>query len=264
VQPHQLKLYGKATRSQPREYFPWSTVTPQSQETLGALDLQSQRALYGSPVESAAQNELASTLRGDYLHGGPGFNRAFEAARNKITPMVQSQFEQAGRFGGGLAQEAETGALGDAFAGLYGQERQRQLAAQGFAPTISGLDYRNIGALSEVGAQREAFDREKLSAQIARHDFGQNEPFEHMMRQAQIIQGGFPGSTSTTQQPYYRNRLTGALGGGMAGLGAMGSLAASPLFGVGGVPGFAGLAGMGTFGAALPFMLGGAALGGIL
>lgn len=254
-------LYGDrgAQGLQEREFFPGSTVIPQSEETLGALDAQTQRATYGSPVEWAAQNQLGSTLSGDYLYGGPGFNAAFDAAQRRITPAVQGQFERAGRFGGGLAQEAETKALSDSFAGLYNQERQRQMGGLGFAPSISGLDYRNIGALSAVGQQREAFEREKLGEDIARHDFAQNEPYNRLQFQSGIIQGGFPGGQTTT--PYYQNRLAGGIGGAMTGLGAMGGLASM----TGGyVPGFAALAPYGMLGAAAPFALGGALLGGLM
>lgn len=286
-QPFLRRNYRDAMRLPLQQYYPGQTYADQSPETLQALDLQSQRAMSGSPLQFMGQGQLAGTLggqylgaqpgagylqpftqqnmdfagvpqlqdtaSGNYLYGGPGFNAAFDAARRQITPAVQGQFESAGRFGGGLAQEAETSALSDAFAGLYGQERQRQLAAAGqlsglgaqeraraqaaagqlsgqaadlygqerqrqvaglgFVPEMSGLDYRDISALSDVGRQREMFDQQRISDQLNRWQFAQQAPYDRLAAQTSVIQGGFPGSSSVTQQPVYGNRLAGALGG---------------------------------------------------
>lgn len=259
---------------QEQQYFPGSTVVPQSPETLQALDLQSQRALSGSPLQSMGNQQLGGTLQGQYLgaqpganylqdtaqgkylYGGEGFNNAFNAARNRITPMVQGAFESAGRFGGGLGQEAETGALADAFAGLYGQERgrqqmaqsqlsglaaiqfnaerQRQLASMGFIPQMAGMDFQNIGALSNVGQQREQFGAQQMADQVDRWNFAQQAPYNLLNAQAGIVQGMNPGGTTTTTQPYFQNRAAGALGGALAGASIANNLDFSGMFGGGG------------------------------
>lgn len=182
-----------------------STVVPFSNETNQALQMQAQRAQNGSPLVGAAQNSLQNTLNGNYLFGGPGFNAAFQAAANKINPMVSSQFSGAGRLHSGLADVARTQALGDAFAGLYGQERNNQMQAASMAPQLAQQDYADINALRDVGSQRE-----QLAQQYA------NEPYNRLQQYQQSIMGNY-GGTSTTTQPIYRNPLSGALGGAMAG-----------------------------------------------
>ncbi len=142
----------------PAPFYPGNTVVPFSPETNAAMDMQTNRAVNGSPIQSAGTSQLTDTLsgnylsqignlynnpvqnlvnssvvaptaRGDYLYGGDGFNAAYDAASRKIIPQVDSAFERSGRTGSGLAQTAKTQALADAFAGQYGQERQNQLAA---------------------------------------------------------------------------------------------------------------------------------------
>lgn len=218
-QPYLENLYAQAGALPEQQYYPESTVVPQSPETLQALQMQSDRAMAGSPVQTAGNQQLTGTLQGDYLYGGPGFDAAFNAARRNITPQVQGQFEKAGRFGGGLAQEAETSALADAFAGLYGQERNRQMMGLGYVPQMAALDYTDIGALGQVGAQREAFEGQKLADELNRWRFEQEAPYRQLQAQSDVIQGGFPGGTMTS--PYQgMNPLMGAVGGGMLGYSA--------------------------------------------
>jgi len=219
--PYLEWLYGQAQNLPQQQYFPGSTVVPQSPETLQALNLQSQRALSGSPVQTAGQNMLAGTLQGDYLYGGPGFNAAFDAAQRRITPAVQGQFEGAGRFGGGLAQEAETSALSDAFAGLYGQERNRQMQGLSQVPAMAALDYADIGALSNVGQQREAFAGQQLADQMNRWNFAQQSPYQQLEAQSNVIQAGYPGGTKSTENPYFNDVLGSLLGGALTGAGIL-------------------------------------------
>lgn len=174
-----------------------SSVIPFSPETQQALATQTQMA-QSSPVAS----NLDATLRGDYLYGGPGFNAAYQAAANKITPQVNSMFGAAGRSGSGLAQTAMAGALGDAFAGQYGQERGRQMQALGLAPSVR---YSDVDRLSQVGGMREGLQREYAM-----------EPWDRLGRFGSMIQGNY-GGTSTSTTPMYRNRAAGALGGAAAG-----------------------------------------------
>ena len=79
---------------------------------------------------------LENTARGDYLYGGEGFNAAQQAAANRIIPQVTSAFNSSGRMGGIAGQSELTGRLGDSFAGLYNNERQRQMSA---APMVQNM-----------------------------------------------------------------------------------------------------------------------------
>jgi hypothetical protein len=269
-------------------YYPGNTVVPFSPETTTALDLQTARALMGSPISRAAnealpgviqgQNieqilglysspdlpqmsanqNLQSTLNGDYLYGGEGFDQALDAASRKILPMVDSAFERAGRSGSGLAQQAKTQALADAFAGQYGQERQNQLTAAGLAnQSVNGLlnavqnerqnqlraalvapqfaqqDYQDISKLAEVGAQRESFEAEKIADAIARHNFEYESQIMPIQQYMNIISGGgiatsSMGETSPSNR-FGLGNILGGVGGGLLGYGLGPALNMNPL-----------------------------------
>ena len=262
-QPYLRYQYGQAQALPQQQPYPFPGWVPFSPASVAAQEATTQRALQGSPLLPAAQQENLATVRGDYLYGGPGFNRAFEAAQRTISPMVRGQFERAGRFGGGLSQEAETRALGDAFAGLYGAERGRQLTATGMAPAMAQQDYADIARLAGVGAAQEAKAGEALADAMQRFGFQQQAPYTRLAAQVPAIAGGFPGGYQTTDTPLPQTSpLAGALGGGLTGLGAMQGIAG--LTG-GSVPAFAPLVGAlgGPLGAAATWGLGGALLGGL-
>lgn len=92
----------------------------------------------GPNLQQPVLGQLTNTLNGSYLFGGQGFNQAQQAASNRIIPQVNSMFGAAGRSGSGLAQSEMTRQLGDSFAGLYNNERNRQIQAAGIAPNVDG------------------------------------------------------------------------------------------------------------------------------
>jgi hypothetical protein len=197
------------------KYYPGTTIPSFSPETQTALGMQTNRALSGSPVTNAANNQLTSTLNGDYLYGGQGFNAAFDAAAHKILPQVNSQFEGAGRTGSGLAATAQTQALGDAFASQYGNERENQMRSMLFAPSMANQDYTDISKLAEVGAQREDLSGQQMGEQKARYDYNQNARAAQVADYLNMIQGNYGGTTTsnTTQSAPSNGGFLGALGG---------------------------------------------------
>jgi hypothetical protein len=84
-------------------------------------------------------------------YGSGGFNAAYEAATNRIIPQLQSQIAASGRSGSGIEQGLVTRELGDAFAGLYGEEQQRKLAALQAAGGLLGTQSQQV-----IGAQQAA------------------------------------------------------------------------------------------------------------
>jgi len=200
------------------EFFPGQTFAGFAPEQEEALGLQSARARAGSPVTRSAQDLATSTLRGDFLSGGPGFDAAYQSAANRIIPQVSSQFGRAGRTGSGLAQTAQTGALGDAFANLYDRERGRQVTTSALAPQLAAQDYADISALSGVGAQRQGMEQQGINEQMARHDF----PYQQLVRQANLLSTLTPGAGSVQTSPLHRNTGAGILGGALVGGGLAG------------------------------------------
>lgn len=112
-----------------------------------------------NPLRGTAEDTLRRTAAGEFLTG-PGFDRAFQAAENKINPQVDSAFASAGRLGSGLASAAKTEALGNAFANLYGLERQNQLSAANqlgqFGQAGIGNQLAATSQLTNVGQQNIA------------------------------------------------------------------------------------------------------------
>lgn len=176
-----------------------------------------------------AFQQYGDTLGGNYLYGNPGFNAAFQAAANDIQPRVASQFNRGGRLNSGLAQAAMTQELGDAFAGLYGQERGRQMQALGMAPQMTGLATLPGELGYQVGQRFDAEPESNLDDYIA--------------RLGGI--GDVAGRSELSESPLYGNTLAGLLGLGASGLGLLQGAG-----GEGGIGGLLGGAGAATGGGA--------------
>jgi len=111
--------------NRPLEFFPGSTVTPYSPESLFALNAQTSRAMQGSPLIRGAQNEIGRLLSGSYLPGMPSQSPQW------ATPSLRDQAQQAQQWapaqpgggkggpGGMLGQVA-----GPTFPGIFPQPSQ--------------------------------------------------------------------------------------------------------------------------------------------
>lgn len=214
VSPLQRKklndLYNRAENlSQvPLEFYPGQTVAPFDPATIEAQRMVESRALAGSPLVNAAQAQNLSAIQGNYLSpdANPYLRSTYDAAAravgenfNRIVlPGIESRFALAGQSGSSQLLGARRGAadalgasLGDLATNIYGgayeSERARQEAASRFAPELAAEDYRNLDALSSVGAQREQQQQRLIDELIARFDFGQNEPNLRLSRFASLL-----------------------------------------------------------------------------
>ena len=157
-----------------------------------------------------ANNELLATARGDYLFGGEGFDAAVDAATRRVMPEVFSAFGSAGRGDSGLARTALGQGIADAFAGQYGNERTRQLAAVAALPGAAG---QSAGLLDSIGRARQAREQQELSA-----------PLSAAESLYSTATSGLPvsnliGMSGTQESPMFRNRAAGLLGGAGTGAG---------------------------------------------
>lgn len=216
---------------------------------------------------------LTPTASGEYLGANPYLDEMFERASGKVgeqfrdiaMPGIASRFALAGRSGSGAEQQAiegATGRLGETLSGMatdiygrdYTQERGRQLqAAQAlsapyqaermnmmrsmpFAGQMAQQDYADIAQLSGVGAQKEAYQQQQISADVARHTFEQNRELEMLRNYQQLLTGGQGYASQTSSQPMYQNQGAGALGGALSGamMGASGGPWGAAIGGVGG------------------------------
>ncbi len=239
--PYLANLFQQAQDLPQQVPYAYPGVVPFAPATAAAQLAQMGRAMRGSPLTTVGQTEIGRTAAGEYLYGGPGFDRALEAAHRRIAPMVRGQFEGSGRYGSGLQQATEMQLLGDVFAQQYGDERARQLQASALTPAMAQQDYSDIAALSEVGAQQENRAREALADAMNRWQFQQQAPYNQIGMQSGVIQGGNWGGYEQTKTP---NPKSSALGN-MLGLGLLGYQLGGP----------AGITGLGLS------PLGGAAIG---
>lgn len=250
---HLTNVYGRAEQAshQPRTFYPGplhASLAPETQEAISGVR---NRARQGSPFQRQAEQGYMGTARGDYLHGGPGFNAAVQAAQRQVIPQVQSQFSRAGRTGSGLAQHAQTQALSDSFAKQYALERQHQMSALGHLPAMAQAKYGDLAKLAAVGAQQEGIDQERIDEAIQRHEFAQGEPGDRLARYLQMIQGN-PGSSTTSTSPLHQpSRLQRGLGGALGGAALGGMLGGA---GAGAAAGGAAAGGAAAAGAAAPAM----------
>lgn len=213
-------------------------LTPQQQQ---AMQLAEQRALGAGGFLPTFQQQLLETAQGRELSGAgvdqlrqtatgqvidaPGFQSAFESSLRRAQPQIQSAFTLAGRSGGGLESVAQSQAAADAFAGLFNQERERQVGA---ASRLGGLRdselmrqfeattrlppaaLADVSILENVGTQLQQQQQQEINAPIA--------ALERLMG----LSGGtlsFNALLGQSQQnpPLQRNQLAGTLGGAASG-----------------------------------------------
>lgn len=172
---------------------------------------------------TAGIDQLEATARGEGLNSDP-FLSAFDAAVREITPGINSQFSLAGRSGSGLAATALEQARANAFAGLFGQERQRQESA---ASTLAGL--RDTGQARQLQAAQTLPSLSLLGPQLLQGIGGQQQaqrqrelsgPIQAQQQLLNSAFGGLPiasllGQSQTT--PLFSNPTAGALGGALSG-----------------------------------------------
>jgi hypothetical protein len=196
-----------------------------------------------SPMASASNAGLLNTIDGDYLYGGEGFNRAVDAATRQILPQVNSAFERAGMTNSGLAKEAQTKAIADAFANQYGQERQNQMNAMQLGQAQTNALAQSMGQarqaqlqagqlgqqgtqmlMDKLGTERENQIRSMLFApQMASLDYqdisklaevgAQQEQIEQEKLAEQIAKYDYGQNARASQLAKYMNLVQGNYGG---------------------------------------------------
>ena len=148
---------------------------------------------------TAAQNELAATLGGQYLN--PFLSPLIQKAGSDIYGSVASQFSGAGRTPGSplmqnqVASQVAQAALPMAF-NTYENERARQLGVASQAPSVL-----------QTGQQLESLQRQQQMA-----------PFQSLQQYAGLVSpiaSGFPVQSGQTQTQ--SNPLTSAAGGALVG-----------------------------------------------
>lgn len=181
-----------------------------------ALNATAQRAIEGSPVNAAAQDEITKTLSGDYLSAGnPYLTGLIDKAsgdvtrnyNNVIRPQQDSLMARSGSFGNAGVQSTineQARGLGDTLANIsttlrgqdYSAERGRQLSALGLAPGIANQDYVDANALFGAGQAFQTQDQLNLSDQYRRFQEARDYPKEQLKTLGQGLGINYGSSTT--------------------------------------------------------------------
>lgn len=199
VRPYYTMIGGRISRlmDRPLYFYPGQLVAGFTPEQEQAYSLMTQRALSGSPYTQAAGGELMKTLKGDYYTSEP-FKKSFQLAMEDTLPQVNASARQAGLYGSSSHDLMMGKALGDIAARMYEPERQRQMLAMQYAPTLGREDYYDIAQLAWVGAERRAMEQALIDAMRERFEFEQMEPWQRYTMAANIL-GSLPiGGVATT------------------------------------------------------------------
>jgi hypothetical protein len=198
------------------QFFPGQTYVSPSEATSQALQAAQQRAVMGSPIQQAAQQEYLSTVQGrgvnPFLEGAlAGTNRRAEEAYTRGVQGLQSQASSMGRYGSN-AMGQQVGQAQDVFgrnlAETAGQlayqsaeaERGRQMQAVSNAPTYAQADYQDIQKLLTAGQGQEQYQQKALQDAINRYNFEQTAPERKLQQFTNLFTSVPSGGTSTTTQ----------------------------------------------------------------
>ena len=203
------RLYQGTTPS----FFPGQTYVSPSEATTQALGLAEQRALAGSPLTEAAQQETLATIQGrginPFLAGAAeALYRPTTMAGQEAIRGLQSEASSRGRYGSGAMEQLAGKAsyniglgLGDIQRQLMLQsseaERARQMEATRNAPAMAAQDYADIQRLLTVGGAREQQQAAQLQDAINRYNFEQNLPAMKLQQYAGLIYGAPQGQIVT-------------------------------------------------------------------
>ena len=210
----------------PTPYAPFQTYVSPSEQTLSALRGIEQRAITGSPLTRSAQEQLQSTIQGDYLSGNPFFQGAFQAATRPLEQQfgqniqnIRSQVSSAGRYGSGAQSQLEGRAAQALATGMsdiagklayenYSTERGRQLASTLAAPEMAMADYGDLSKLLSAGLAREGYTQAEIADQLARYQYEMPET-----RLSTFLSGVYSAPAGSVQQrPIYSNEGQQTLG----------------------------------------------------
>lgn len=198
------------------QFFPGQTYVSPSEATQAALQAAQTRAMSGSPIQQAAQQEYLSTVQGrgvnPFLEGAlSGANRRAEEAYTRGVQGIQSNAASMGRYGSG-AMGQQVGQAQDVFgrnlAETAGQlayqsaeaERGRQMAAVQGAPAYAQADYMDIQKLLTAGQGQESYQQKALQDAINRYNYEQTLPQQKLQQFTNLFTSVPSGGTSTTTQ----------------------------------------------------------------
>lgn len=206
------------------------------------------RGMQGAPEVSAARDQLVDTIGGGGFTANPflsGDNPYLQSqidqasgdvVRNynlAVKPQTESAMVNSGSFGNAglqqmqgeqqrqLAQELGRTSGNLRFAdysqraGLWGRERDRQMAAVAGAPQFAQVDYADLGAAAGAGNALQGQQQAEITSDYNQYLDARNYPYQGFGAYSQAMGLGNMGNVPQAQpQP---NRAANAIGGALAG-----------------------------------------------
>jgi hypothetical protein len=190
---------------------PETLAVAPSAATQQALQMAQQRAIAGSPLLKAAQEEQLATIQGRGVNPflGGALEQANRLAGEQYTRNIQalqSKAASTGRYGS-AAMGQQAGTAQDVFARALAEqggqlayssaeaERARQVAASQAAPQMSAADYADIQRLLQTGQAGEQYQQQAIQGRLAAQDI----PLQRLQRAANVFYGA-PLETTTEQK----------------------------------------------------------------
>lgn len=239
------------------EYFSGNTIAQQSDWTTQANQMQADRALNGDASISTAKGAMDNITSGNALASNTGLNALNQMSEavnpysqallndaiGGATSQIDSGFSGAGRYGSGAHENARADSIADltnqfysnaydqqmqaaqAAGQLYNQGIDQQITGAGTAQELANQAYTDAEALSQAGANLDAYKQALIDAEIDRYNYNSQRPLTALSNYNQLIQGTYGGTnTSTGKQNYAPSALGTAVGAGAVGLGIADSM----------------------------------------
>jgi len=210
-------------------YYPGSTVAPQSMQTRAGIMGTTARAMMGSPLLPAAQQQSLNTISGNYLYAGsnPYLQSAMNAANRgtvqqfgeSVLPGLNASFARAGRsssgaYGNTVGRVAEglSRTLADNNARMAGNnytaERGNQMTAIAGAPQLAQADYVDAEKLMGVGALQDEYNQNLTDADVSRYNYNANLNQLGLQNYIGLLNGtaGSVGNGGTSTSTQYGNQ----------------------------------------------------------
>lgn len=218
----------------PYQQSPGNYVGP-NQTLQTAWQATANRALQGSPVQSAANQQLTNTINGGFLNGNPYLDQTISNAQGDLVrswntvakPQWDKAMQQSGSFGNTGVMEYQQNAQNDFMRNLarigtdmrfgnYTNERQMQQNALAMAPQFAQQDWMNLNALSGVGQQQQAFQQQAQNQNQQWWQEAQQYPQQRLDAYGRAL-GATGGSGTQTQTAPDPSTASQVVGGALSG-----------------------------------------------
>lgn len=193
----------KALDLSQQAYTPFSgqrfaEFTPQQSQALGMIE---QRAMSGSPLQSASEGALLQNIQGGQTN--PFLDAMVKRAQENVLTQGRQAMVGSGSFGNSGVEQQLTRGLGDVASQMYGQayetDRARQMQAIGMAPQLQQAGYQDAAQLLQAGQLAQNQQQQAKDFAYQQFQEAQNLPYKQLAAMSGVF-GTDLGRTQTTTQ----------------------------------------------------------------